>query len=172
MENSLRSVRDDRPALRKALELAGYVVFEASDGSHDMGSLRVFLAALILFDLPMPRVGGLEVIRRLRETGDRDPEVVILTYDRIHDTIAALRLGVVDVLVKPLKPDALHAAVEEIIRRADAPRPASGWTRRKIFVAVQPSMIDRLRAANGRSGYGHVEMRQPGETESCTEEGQ
>ena len=100
-----------------------------------------------------------------------DPEVVILTYDRIPETIAAVRLGVVDVLVKPLKPDALHAAVEEIIRRAACARPASGSTQRKIFVAVQPSMIDRLRAKRA------IGLRAPRDaatrsTESCTDEAQ
>jgi DNA-binding response OmpR family regulator len=136
MKNSLRLDRDERPALRKALESAGYVVFEASVGCHDIESLRVLWAALIQFDLPMPRIGGLEVIRRLRETGDRDPEVIILRHDCIPETIEAVRLGLVDVLVRPLKPEALRTVVEEIIRRAASLRPASGSAQQRIFVAV------------------------------------
>ena len=58
--------RPDRPSLRTALESAGFLVFEASAGGRDRERLREFWAALILFDLPMPRMEGLEVFRRLR----------------------------------------------------------------------------------------------------------
>jgi DNA-binding response OmpR family regulator len=146
MNKSMRSVRENQPALRKALESAGYLVFEASDGSHDLERLRVFWATVIHFDLPMPRMGGLEVLRILRATGDGDPEVIILTYDRIPNAIAAVRLGAVDVLARPLRPEALRTAVGEIIRRATLRSPNSGLTQRRIFVAVQPSIIDLLRA--------------------------
>jgi DNA-binding response OmpR family regulator len=146
MKNSLRLVQEERPALRKALESGGFRVFEASVGSHDIESLRVLWAALIQFDLPMPRLGGLEVIRRLRDAGDRDPEVIILTHDRVPDTIETLRLGVVDVLIRPLKPEALQTAIEQIIHPTAMQLTSSGSAQRNIFVAVQPSLIDLLQS--------------------------
>jgi DNA-binding response OmpR family regulator len=146
MKTSLFLVRDKQSALRKALESARFVVFDASEGSHDLERLRVFWATLILFDLPERRIGGLEILRSLRGTGDGDPELIILTHDRIPDAITAVRLAAVDVLARPLKPEALSMAVEEIIRRAAMQRPGSGSAQRRIFVAVQPSMIDLLRA--------------------------
>jgi DNA-binding response OmpR family regulator len=146
MKKSLRSVRENQPALRKALESAGYLVFEASDGNHDLEQLRVFWATVIHFDLPMPRMGGLEVLRILRGTGDGDPEVIILTYDRVPNAIAAVRLGAVDVLARPLSPLAIRSAVGEIIHHATSQCSSSVSTKSRIFVAVQPSIIQLLRA--------------------------
>jgi DNA-binding response OmpR family regulator len=145
MKTSLGMCRTERLALRTALESAGFLVFDVSEGGRDRDRLREFWAALILLDLPMPRLGGLEVFRRLRDTGDGDPEVIILTHDRIPNTIETLRLGVVDVLVRPLKPEALQTAIEEIIRRTAVPLASSSSAQRRIFVAVQPSLIDLLR---------------------------
>ena len=71
-----------RPALCAALESAGFLVFDASGGGRDRERLRDFWAALILLDLPMPRMGGLEVFRRLRGAGDHDPEAIIVTQGR------------------------------------------------------------------------------------------
>ena len=146
MKTILRSGMGNSSALRKALESAGFLVFEASDGGRDLERLRAFWATVILFDLPMPRMAGLEVLRRLRGTGDGDPEVIIVTHDRIPDAIAAVRLGAVDVLVRPLKSEALHAAVEEAIRRAGLQPAGFGFGQRRIFVAVEPTIVDLLRA--------------------------
>jgi DNA-binding response OmpR family regulator len=146
MKTYLGMRRIERLALGTALESAGFLVFDVSDGGRDRDRLREFWAALIILDLPMPRLGGLEVFRRLRDTGDGDPEVIILTHDRIPDTIETLRLGVVDVLVRPLKPEALRTAVEEIIRRTTVPLTSSSSAQRRIFVAAQPSVIDLVRS--------------------------
>src|SRR5262249_56901287 len=102
--------RPDRPALRAALESAGYLVFEASAAGRDRERLREFWAALILFDLPMPRMGGLEVFRRLRGAGDDDPEAIIVTHGRIPGTTTVVRLGAIDVLARPLGPEASRVA--------------------------------------------------------------
>jgi DNA-binding response OmpR family regulator len=146
MKTILRSGMENSSALRKALESSGFLVFEASDGSHDLERLRSFWATVILFDFPMPRMAGLEVLRSLRGTGEGDPEVIVVTHDRIPDAIAAVRLGAVDVLVRPVKSEALHKVVDEAIRRAGLRRQGPDSDQRRIFVAVQPSIIDLLRA--------------------------
>jgi DNA-binding response OmpR family regulator len=136
--------RPDRPALRTALESAGFLVFEASDGGHDRERLREFWAALILFDLPMPRMGGLEVFRRLRGAGDEHPEAIIVAHGRIPDTTTVVRLGAIDVLARPLRPEAVRAAVEEILR-PDEGSPTSP-ARPTVLVAVEPLMLELIRA--------------------------
>jgi CheY-like chemotaxis protein len=136
--------RPDRPALRAVLESAGFLVLEACEGGRDRERLREFWAALILFDLPMPRMGGLEVFRRLRGAGDDDPEAIILTHDRIPGTTTVVRLGAIDVLARPLGPEAVRAAVEKLLRPDDGARPVPAGPR--ILVAVEPLMLELIRA--------------------------
>ena len=124
--------------------------FEVSEASHDLERLRALWASVVLVDLPMPRIRGLAVLRSLRGTGDGDPEVIILTHDHHPDALASIEFGGVDLLVRPLGPDAVHTAVEEIIRRVAVLR--SGSARRTIFVAVPASLIDLLRAKQAYSG--------------------
>src|SRR5262245_6105247 len=109
MNRSLIMGRHERPALRAALESAGFQVFDASGGNGDRERLREFWAALILFDLPMPRLRGLEIFRRLRGAGDDVPEGVVVTHGSIPDGIAAVRLGTVEVLARPMAADAIRA---------------------------------------------------------------
>jgi len=136
--------RPDRPALRTALESAGLLVFDASEGGRDRARLREFWAALLLFDLPMPRMGGMEAFRRLRGAGDDVPEAILLTYDRIPRTTTVVRLGAIDVLARPLGPEALRAAVEDILGHAEGPQPDPA--RPRILVAIEPLMLDLIRA--------------------------
>jgi DNA-binding response OmpR family regulator len=136
--------RADRPALRTALESAGFLVFEASAGARDRERLREFWAALMLFDLPMPRMGGMEVFRRLRGAGDDTPEAIILTYDRIPETTTVVRLGAIDVLARPLRPEAVRAAVEDVLRPGEGALPDPAGP--AILVAVDPSMLELIRA--------------------------
>lgn len=136
--------RPDRPALRTALESAGFLVFEASLGGRDRERLREFWAALILFDLPMPRLGGLEVYRRLRGAGDDDPEAIILMDGRIPATTTVVRLGTIDVLARPLGPEAVRLAVDGILRPAEGSRTLPSGPR--VLVAVEPLMLELIRA--------------------------
>lgn len=135
--------RPDRPALRTALEAAGFLVFEASEGGRDRERLREFWAALILFDLPMPRMGGLEVLRRLRGAGDDEPEAIIVTQGRIPDTTTAVRLGAIDVLTRPMGSEAVRGAVDSILRPNEGPPPGAPVPR--ILVAVEPLLLDLIR---------------------------
>src|SRR6516225_4406023 len=135
--------RPDRPVLRTALESAGFLVFEASAGGRDRQRLREFWGALILFDLPMPRMGGLEVFRRLRGAGDDDLEAIIVTHGRIPETTTVVRLGAIDVLARPLGPEAVRVAVEDILRPAEDPRPGPSGPR--VLVAVEPLMLELIR---------------------------
>ncbi len=144
MKSSPITRRHERPALRTALESAGFLVFDASEGGRERERLREFWAALILLDLPMPRMGGLEVLRRLRGAGGHDPEAIIVTHGPIPDAIAAVRLGAMDVLARPMTADAIRAAVEGIVETANGPRPDP--TRPRVLVAVDPLAFELLQA--------------------------
>ncbi len=136
--------RHERPALGAALEAAGFVVFDASGRGRDRQRLRTFWSALILLDLPMSRMSGLEVFRRLRGAGDRDPGAFIVTHGPVPGAIAALRLGAVNVLVKPMTTEAVRGAVEGIIRGRLDSGPVED--RPRLLVAVDPLVVALLRA--------------------------
>jgi len=135
---------DDEPnvrlVFRTALETVGYRVAEADDGMAALDALAEHRAALVLLDLQMPILGGMEVLERLRDSGNDVPVVIVTAHGSIPDAVRALKLGAVDFLAKPLSPDRLRKVVDEVIQRHCAPEtpvvrePASG-------VAVQP--LDR-----------------------------
>jgi DNA-binding response OmpR family regulator len=136
--------RPDHLAMRRVLESAGFLVFEASEEGGDRERLRKFWAALILCDLPMPRMTGLEAFRRPRGAGDDPPEAIIVTQGRVPETTTVVRLGAIDVLVRPLEPEAVRAAVQEVLRPDGASRP--GPARPRILVVVEPLMLEYIRA--------------------------
>lgn len=119
---------DDEPnvrlMLRTALESSGYQVREAADGSGALGHLRVSPCDLVVLDLRMPRMDGMETLRRLRAEGDCTPVVMLTAHGSIPDAVAAMKLGAIDFLTKPITPQALREVVADVIRRqADRPPP-------------------------------------------------
>jgi len=106
---------DDEPnvrlVFRTALEATGYLVTEAADGDAALAQLRKLPTDLILLDLKMPVVDGMETLRRLRDAGDETPVVVITAHGSVPDAVAAMKLGAVDFLPKPVSPVTLRAVV-------------------------------------------------------------
>src|SRR5918996_3056295 len=106
-------VVDDEPAVRAALEralrLEGYAVELASDGSEALHRLALGAPDVVVLDVMMPRVDGLEVCRRLRESGDRTPVLMLTARDAVEDRVAGLDAGADDYLVKPFALEELHA---------------------------------------------------------------
>lgn len=106
---------DDEPnvrlVFRTALEATGYLVTEAADGDAALAQLRKLPTDLILLDLKMPVVDGRETLRRLRDAGDETPVVVITAHGSVPDAVAAMKLGAVDFLPKPVSPVTLRAVV-------------------------------------------------------------
>ncbi len=110
---------DDEPLirlnLRALLEDLSYSVCEAGDGRQALEHCRQSAPDLVLTDLRMPIMGGMELVERLRETAPEIPVLVISGTGSIADAIAAVRLGAWDYLTKPVE-DA--EALEIVIRRA------------------------------------------------------
>lgn len=115
-----------RAAVAKALRESGYSVDEAADGEAGFWRASSEEYDLIVLDLMLPRLDGLEVLRRLRGEG-RDAHVLILTArDRVEDRVQGLDLGADDYLVKPFELDELLARVRSLIRRARWDRQRAG----------------------------------------------
>jgi DNA-binding response OmpR family regulator len=122
-------VVDDEPTIgdvvAKYLERAGYATRVAGDGDKALALHEEQAADLIVLDLMLPGVDGLEVMRRIRKDRRRRPAIILLTAKGEEtDRIVGLRLGADDYVVKPFSPAELVARVDAVLRRVD-PEPES-----------------------------------------------
>jgi DNA-binding response OmpR family regulator len=112
---------DDEPnvrlVFRTALESTGAELASAEDGEAALAWLKDNRADLVLLDLQMPRVGGMGVLERLRAIGNDVPVIIITAHGSIPDAVAAMKLGAIDFISKPLTPDVLRRAVADVLDR-------------------------------------------------------
>jgi two-component system response regulator MprA len=117
-------VVDDEPAVRVVLERAlrlDYEVELAEDGRSALDRLALAPPDVVVLDVLMPHVDGLEVCRRLRAAGDRTPVLMLTARDAVDDRVAGLDAGADDYLVKPFALKELQARVRALLRRAGPP---------------------------------------------------
>lgn len=114
---------DDDPVQRRlvdaALSKSGYQTILADGGEAGLDCFdgaRGADIALVILDLVMPGVGGLDVLNRLRQRGIGVPVIVQTSQGGIDTVIAAMRAGAFDFVVKPASPDRLHAAVVSALK--------------------------------------------------------
>jgi two-component system response regulator MprA len=114
-------VVDDEPAVRqalsRALSLEHYGVALAADGVIALEMLAGERFDVIVLDVSMPGISGIEVCRRLRVAGDRTPVLMLTARDSIDDRVAGLDAGADDYLVKPFALRELMARVRALLRR-------------------------------------------------------
>jgi two-component system, OmpR family, response regulator len=109
---------DNRELMSEVLEAAGYEVVSAANGTEGLRHLSERSVDVLVTDVGMPGMGGLELARASKEIAPNVPVVVVTGYAERED-IASARGKLVDaVLVKPVEPDALTSAVEAVVRRA------------------------------------------------------
>ena len=103
-----------RLMLRTALESEGYVVAEAVDGRDALAAIDRQTPDVMILDLSMPVLDGMDVLRELKSVRpNRKPRVIVLTaYGSISTAVKATRLGAVDFVEKPVSPDEVREAVE------------------------------------------------------------
>lgn len=113
-------VEDDRmigEAVSVALKDAAYAVDWVTDGISADGVLAHGEHQAVLLDLGLPRRDGLEVLRRLRQTGNAIPVIIITARDGVEDRIKGLDFGADDYLLKPFDVNELLARLRAVIRR-------------------------------------------------------
>jgi two-component system response regulator MprA len=115
-------VVDDEPAvqsaLSRALALERYTVAQAVDGREALEQLGAGAFEVVILDISMPHIDGLEVCRRLREGGDRTPVLMLTAREDVDDRVAGLDAGADDYLVKPFALRELLARVRALLRRS------------------------------------------------------
>ncbi len=116
-------VVDDEPAvqhaLSRALTLERYEVSLSGDGGDAIERLSGASYDAVILDVSMPVLDGLEVCRRVRESGDRTPVLMLTAREQVDDRVAGLDAGADDYLVKPFALRELMARVRALLRRAD-----------------------------------------------------
>ena len=121
-------VVDDEPSIGEVvsiyLQRAGYQVIVARDGQAALEALDRQPPDLVVLDLMLPKVDGLEIARRLRAQGDTP--IIMLTAKREEsDRITGLEMGADDYVVKPFSPQELVSRVEAVLRRTRGSAPGS-----------------------------------------------
>ena len=117
-------VADDDAAVREAvalvLDLEGFEVTTAVDGREAVAALARDRPDLLVLDVLMPGLDGLEVCRRMRATADRTPVLMLTARAEVSDRVAGLEAGADDYLVKPFARAELVARLRALLRR-------TGW---------------------------------------------
>ena len=149
-----------RLVFRTTLESAGYEVSEASDGGAALEELRERHFDLILLDLKMPVVDGIVTLQRLRDVADETPVVMITAHGRVAEAVAAMKLGAVDFLPKPVSPVSLRAVVATACagQSTMVGLPRSGGTEASMQAFLFKEDIDRTRHAMERREYDDAEF--------------
>ena len=121
-------VVEDEPSIREVVSLylrrAGYQVTVVGDGDAALESLSIQVPDLVVLDLMLPGVGGLEITRWLRERGDT-PIIMLTARREEQDRIAGLEMGADDYVVKPFSPQELVSRVRAVLRRSSGSTPGS-----------------------------------------------
>ena len=119
-------VVDDEPKItrlvRDYLESAGFGVVTAGDGREALMRARTERPDLVILDLGLPQLDGLDVTRSLRRDGDT-PIIILTARDDETDRIIGLELGADDYVTKPFSPRELVARVRAVLRRRDRDLP-------------------------------------------------
>jgi DNA-binding response OmpR family regulator len=103
--------------VRSALAREGYDVEVASDGPAALAAVARHRPAVILLDVGLPGIDGIEVCRRLRAGGDWTPVLFVTARDEEADRVLGLELGADDYVTKPFSPRELVARVRAVLRR-------------------------------------------------------
>ena len=131
-------------SLSTGLRRSGYAVDIAGDGEAGLRYARHNDYDVIILDLMLPKIDGLDVLRTLRDEGDETHVLILTAKDKIDDRVHGLREGADDYLVKPFSFDELVARVEALVRRR--------YREKSPVVAIGPLAIDTTARKVQREG--------------------
>jgi len=114
---------EDEPSIVTLIQYnliqAGYTTEVAFNGQEAMDKLEVDSYDLIVLDLMLPKINGIEVCRKLRQREDFTPVIMLTAKDSEYDKIHGLEVGADDYLTKPFSPKELIARIKAVLRRLD-----------------------------------------------------
>ena len=142
-------VEDEAPlreTLAARLKRDGYAVDAAGDGEEGLYLGREVPFDLAIIDLGLPKLSGLDLVKRLREEGAKFPILILTARSSWQDKVEGLKTGADDYLVKPFHVEELLARINALVRRA------SGWT--KPVLQCGPIMLDTTAQTVAVEGSG------------------
>jgi DNA-binding NtrC family response regulator len=119
-DKSILIVDDERNiqlTLSRTLEAMGMETDSAEDGKEALAKLKEKEFGLILLDLYMPKMDGIEVLRQVRVSRPDIPVIIITAYGTVKLATAAMKLGVVDFIQKPFVPEEIRELVARVMSR-------------------------------------------------------
>src|ERR1700760_4341672 len=102
---------------RITLETEGYRIFEAVSAAGALEELIGHSFDLAILDMRMPEMDGLELLAKMRSFGITVPAMIVTAYSDVPHAVQAMKLGAIDFLEKPLRPEDLRRVVTEILKR-------------------------------------------------------
>src|SRR5215510_2020742 len=124
---------EDEPSTRLGLtELVstwGFTTESAADGEEALQQITAFRPSIVISDLVMPRMGGLELLRALKEEGGDLTTVILTAQGTVETAVEAIKLGAYDYLTKPVEPQRLKILLDKIVERHDTMREVRGLRR-------------------------------------------
>jgi two-component system response regulator MprA len=158
-------VEDDRAvreSLRRSLEFNGYEVRLAGDGAEALATIGAAQPDVVVMDVMMPRLDGLETTRTLRTAGNRVPILVLTARDAVGDRVEGLDAGADDYLTKPFALQELLARLRALLRRVvpdeDAPEEVLTFADLSMNVATREVVRGSRRMELTRTEFTLLEM--------------
>lgn len=142
-----------RLMFRAALVADDTILSTAEDGESALRLLKQEPVDLVLLDLQMPGMGGMELLRCLREAGNGVLVVIVSAHDQAPNVVEAMRLGAIDFLPKPTTPETLRKVVSEVLARRAQPAPPI----KSEPKAVPSDTLTRAKDALNRRSFGEAE---------------
>jgi two-component system alkaline phosphatase synthesis response regulator PhoP len=137
------------------LRLSGYTATVVQNGRAALEHLTQHAPDLVLLDINLPEMNGLEIMRELRQAGNGTPIIMLSAREDEYDKVAALRLGADDYVTKPFGLAELMARVDAVLRRAGgAPR----VTPTAVPIAASAASPDSPGASAGMHRFGEVTL--------------
>jgi two-component system phosphate regulon response regulator PhoB len=138
--------KDTRELLKYNLSASGFDVAAAEDGQSGLNLAEAFKPEIILLDLMMPGMDGLEVCRHLKSNPElsRIPVIMLTAKGEEIDKIVGLELGADDYVVKPFSPRELALRIKAVLRRSGAPEPNAPklWEREGLRIDFEAHQVD------------------------------
>ena len=145
-------VVDDEPSIREVITLylkrSGFLVTPAADGQAALDALSRQHFDLVVLDVMLPKVDGLEVTRRLRATTET-PIIMLTARSEEIDRILGLEMGADDYVTKPFSPQELVSRVRAVLRRVQRPQASQG-ERPLVYDSLLIDPQKRLVEVDGR----------------------
>lgn len=133
-----------RESIAQALQEAGYAVDASADGEDGLWHARSNEYDAVVLDIMLPKLDGLAVLKRLRQSGRRTPVLLLTARDTVEDRVTGLDAGADDYLIKPFALPELLARVRSLVRR--------GYDAADPLVRVHDLEIDTVGRSVQRAG--------------------